>query len=331
MTTAVTLPALDGRDPLGFLAALGVLHTITSLHGTSTRLAFSDQTGAAVLHSDLADTDAIAAALEEAIAYIGVGCVIDGAGPGFPLRKPDRKQARETGTSQQDPMRVRRSEYRNRLHDKVADLAAPAALDWLSVLVTDLAVDQEGRAALTPFNAPSGQQSLWTFFEKPLAAVRAEPSRLREALTGWRRVDKFTGEYLDHRVLRSAAEHPLGTSTEAGVPGATWLAIQALPLLRLTGDGRSPQSTLWHRIGQRTMMIWPLWHPPIDEHAVRILIEHPLLRPNATAGNGQRPEPQVGRRKLAPLGVFEVYGAERLTVDGRKSAGVLAPIAIPDL
>jgi CRISPR-associated endonuclease/helicase Cas3 len=227
-------------------------------------------------------------------------------------------------------MRVRRSEYRNMLHDKVADLAAPAALDWLSALVTDLAVDQEGRAALTPYNAPSGQQSLWTYFEKPLAAVRSEPSRLREALTGWRRIDKFTGEYLDHRVLCSAAEHPLGRSTEAGVPGATWLAIQALPLLRLTGDGRNPQSTLWHRIGQRTMMIWPLWQSPLDEHAVRVLIEHPLLRPNATARNGQRPEPQVSRRKLAPLGVFEVCGAERLTIDGRKSAGVLAPIAIPD-
>ena len=329
MTTAVTLPALDGRDPLGFLAALGVLHTITSPHGTSTRLSFSDQTGTAILHSHLADTDAIAGALSEAVAHIGDGCVIDGAGPGFPLRKPDRKQARETGTSQQDPMRVRRSEYRNRLHDKVADLAAPAALDWLSVLVTDLAVDQEGRAALTPFNAPSGQQSLWTFFEKPLAAVRAEPSRLREALTGWRRVDKFTGEYLDHRVLRSAAEHPLGTSTEAGVPGATWLAIQAQPLFRLTGDGRNPQATLWHRIGQRTMMIWPLWRLPLDEDSVRVLIEHPLLRPT-TKGNGQQARPQVSRSKLLPLGVFEVCGAERLTIEGRKSAGVLAPIEIAD-
>ncbi len=329
MTTPVTLPALDGRDPLGFLAALGVLHTITSLYGTSTRLAFSNETGAAVLHSRLADTDAVAAALGEAVAHIGEGCVIDGVGPGFPLRKPNRRQARETGTSQQDPMRVRRSDYRNRLHDKVADLAAPAALDWLSVLVTDLAVDLEGRAALTPYNAPSGQQSLWTFFEKPLAAVRSEPARLREALTGWRRIDKFTGEYLDHRVLRSAAEHPSGKSTEAGVPGATWLAIQALPLLRLTGDGRNAKSTLWYRIGQRTMMIWPLWHPPLDEHAACVLIEHPLLRPNA-AGNGQRAEPRVSRRKLAPLGVFEVCGAERLTIDGRKSAGVLAPIVIPE-
>ena len=209
MTTTVTLPALDGRDPLGFLAALGVLHIITGLHPASTKLAFSDETGAAVLHSPLADTDAIAAALGEAVARIGEGCVIDGAGPQFPLRKPNRKQARETGANQKDPMRVPRSEFRDGLHAKVADLASATALDWLSVLVTDLAINKEGQAALTPFNAPSGQQSLWTFFEKPLAAVRSEPSRLREALTGWRRIDNFSGEYLDHRVLRSAAEHPL--------------------------------------------------------------------------------------------------------------------------
>ena len=330
MTTTVTLPALDGRDPLGFLASLGILHIITLLYPTSTKLAFSDETGAAVLHSPLADTDAIAAALGEAVARIGEGCVIEGSGTEFPLRKPNRKQARETGASQKDPMRVPRSEFRDGLYAKVADLASATALDWLSVLVTDLGINKEGHAALTPFNAPSGQQSLWTFFEKPLAAVRREPSWLREALTGWRRVDNFSGEYLDHRVLRSAAEHPSGKSIEAGVPGATWLAIQALPLLRLTGDGRNPKSTLWHRVGQRTMMIWPLWRLPLDEDAVRVLIEHPLLRPTTT-GNGQQARPQVSRSKLLPLGVFEVCGAERLTIEGRKSAGVLAPIAIPDL
>ncbi len=48
-------------------------------------------------------------------------------------------------------------------------------------------------------------------------------------------------------------------------------------------------------------------------------------------GRGQQARPQVSRSRLFPLGVFEVCGAERITIEGRKSASVLAPIAMADL
>ncbi len=327
--TAVELPALDGRDPLGFLAALGLLRVITSDHGPNVRLAFSDQTGCAILHSPLPAASAIAEALRAAVSRIGDNCVADGAGPGFPLRKASRRTTRQAGTGRQsDPMRVPREDYRSQIHARVAGLRSPAALDWLAVLVTDLAVDRQGRAAMTPYTAPSGQQSLWTFFEKPLTAVRAEPSRLTEALTGWRRTDGFTGEYLDHRVLRSAVDHPSGHSAEAGVPGATWLATQAIPYLRLSGDGQSPAATLWHRLGRRTVMIWPLWCQPLDDQAVRVLLEHPLLRPIPPSADDRQADLHVRKTPLIPLGVFEVCGAERQPIEGRKNAGVLAPIPV---
>jgi hypothetical protein len=276
----------------------------------------------------LASTDAIANHLAETVTRVPEGSVIDRAGPGFPLRKPSRQQARESGSSQKDPMRVMRPDYRARLHEPVTAMGQPAALDWLGVLVTDLGVDNTGRAAATPYSAPSGQQSLWTFFEKPLAAVRANPAYLAEALTGWRRVPGFTGEYLDHRVLNSAADHPSGKSTEAGVPGATWLAIQALPLFRLTGDGTNPRSTLWHQAGTRQIMIWPLWQQPLDQHAIRVLLEHPLLRPRLQTPPENTIKPAINLDRLAPLGVFLVCGAQRVGIDGRKSAGVLAPLTV---
>lgn len=327
MKAQVTLPALDGRDPLGFLAALGVLRVIASTQ-PSAQLSFSPGIGTAILHSTLTDIDAITMELAAAVSRIPENSVLENTGPQFPLRKPSRQRARDTGATQKDPMRVVRNEFRTALRAAVEAQGSPAALEWLDVLVTDLGTDNTGRAAVTPFNAPSGQQSLWTFFEKPLAAVQEKPEYLKEALTGWRRVAGFTGEYLDHRVLNSAADHPSGRSSEAGVPGPTWLAIQALLMFRLTGDGTNAKSTLWHRAGKRQVMIWPLWRQALDQHAVCVLLEHPLLgtarHPDGSNGLGSKASPE----QLSALGIFSICGAQRVGIEGRKSAGALAPINV---
>jgi hypothetical protein len=310
MNTAVELPALDGRDPLGFLAALGLLRIIRGEQCTNVGLSFSDTAGTATLHSPLTSIDEIASELNTVIARAAGDTAIVGVDARFPLRKSG---------SGPDPMRVPRHEF-PRLVERVSALGHEAG-EWLSVLVTDLAVDRQGRVALTPFTAPSGQQSLRTFFTTSLQFVRKEPCLLKEALEGWRRVDGFTGEYLDHRVIRDAADHPSGKSVEAGVPGATWLATMALPLLRLTGDGTRPNATLWHSDARRSVMLWPLWRQTLDQHAVRILLQHAAVRPIAI-------DPlRVNKERLRPLGVFEVCGAERQH-EGRKSAGVLAPVTV---
>jgi hypothetical protein len=321
---AIELPALDGHDPLGFLATLGLFRLIATRADADAALAFSPLTGRAILHSALPSIDAITDTLAEMVAATDPETSIIGVHPEFPLRKASWKNAPagERG-DQSDPMRVPREKY-HALRDRVEPLGAPA-LAWLSVLVTDLAVDRAGRAALTPYTAPSGQQTLRTFFDKPFQAVRAEPHRIHEALTGWRRLDGFTGEYLDHRVIRDAADHPAGKSVEAGVPGATWLATQALPLTRLGGDGERVIATMWHRHGRRTIMTWPLWRQPLDLHAVQVIIDHPLLRPTPTAD-----QLTVARAPLQPLAVFDIAAAERQPIDGRKSAGVLAPVRVPD-
>jgi hypothetical protein len=320
MTFTVELPALDGRDPLGFLAALGLHNLLTQENSAAIRLSFSDTSGCALLHSDLASTDAIAAALTDIVARAGDDTAIVGVDDRFPLQKPSRANSRASGSGESDPMRVPREQY-PALFARVAELGEDA-VRWLHVLVTDLGIDRQGRAALTPYCAPSGQQSLRTFFATPLQAVRQNPQSLQEALDGWRRIDNFTGEYLDHRVIRDAAHHPRGKSVEAGVPGATWLATQALPLFRLTGDGTRATATLWHHPDNRPVMIWPLWSHPLDTAAIQTLLEHPALRPRSA------PSLSVTRSTLQTLGVFGVAGAERQQIEGRKSAGVLVPLPV---
>jgi hypothetical protein len=310
MTRTVEIPALDGRSPLGFLATLGLLNLLDGVTAGPVRLSFSPGNGTAVLHSPLASLEEVAGQLG-AIATAADDAAIPGIDRRFPLR----------AGAGADPMRRPRDSYRQ-LAAEIRQIDPRAAGYWLPHLLTDLAVDGSGRADITPYTAPSGKQNLRTFFSKPLHEVRASPGRIHEALAGWRRIEGFTGEYLDHHALNAAADDPAGRpGAENGVPGATWLATMALPLLRITGDGRNIAATLWHRTGRRHVMIWPLWHQQLDRPAVQALIEHPCLIP-------ADPAPTIHRTAWQALGIFAVCGAERQQIPGRKFPGVLAPIQV---
>ncbi|MEU3117218.1 hypothetical protein ABZ652_24340 [Micromonospora chalcea] len=301
MKHPVDLPALDGRDPLGFLAALGLLRLLTDETSFDVDLSFNDDTARAVLHSPLVDlTDVV-----EQLTAILASIPDDGVIPSVPATFPEAK----VGTAK-DPMRSPRVDYRSAHTALTGDNHNPALDRWLSALVTDLATDSQGRVAITPYAAPAGQQSFRTMFTKTLEQIRPDPpNRFHEALTRWRRVEGYTGEYLDHRAIRTAADHPTGTSLPAGVPAATWLALMALPLLRLTGTGTKPRATCWHHLNhQQPVMTWPLWRQPLDTHAVSALLEHPAHR---------------NRNAWPALGIFTTASAIRTT--GKNSAGTLTP------
>jgi hypothetical protein len=308
--TKLEMPALDGRSPLGFLAALGLVRVLALTKTTPLRLSFSRESAAAVLHSPLRSIDDVVGQLQALISG-SPGAAVVGLDPRFPF---------PAGQQGGDPMRQPRQDFRNLL-DQVRAVDDRAESEWMPHLFTDLAVDAQGRADLTPYCAPSGKQNLRTFFDKPLSAVRGDPSLLHDALVQWRRVEGFTGEYLDHRVLNSAADDPAGRArAERGVPGATWLATMAIPLLRVAGDGQRTTAALWHRLAGRAVMIWPLWDEPLDLAAIRVMIEHPSLRPLTG-----RDAPMVRSETWSALKVFAVHGAERQRIPGRNFAGVLAP------
>lgn len=307
--TTVELPALDGRDPLGFLAAVGALSLLGSVD-PSARLSFQEDTAVARIHGPWSEADEVVGALAEAFGAVrDAGELIPGAGPSFPTPKKG---------SEPDPVRV----VPHRLRDLAAG-ASPVRQHWLGCLVTDLAVDANGRVAVTPFAAPSGQQSFNTMFSKAAEEVAADADgRLREALSGWVRVPGFTGEYLDHRVINDAAGSPTGRSEEMGVPGATWLALMALRHFPHAGDGTSTVTIGWQRIRRRWLFVWPVFSPPLGATALETLLGHPALRLD-TSGN-------VDRRACRALGVFHVGRAFRRRIAGRNFAGVLAPVSASD-
>ncbi|MFB8769949.1 type I-U CRISPR-associated helicase/endonuclease Cas3 [Nocardiopsis alba] len=310
----VALPALDGRDPLGFLAGLGVLRLLHQHLGPGrVRLSFDPFLATAQITSPLGDVEQISAALHRIVQDIPKG----GALPQVQAAWPP-----QIGVGK-DPLRVPRHHLQE-LRERTHQLGGEHAPAWLHTIVTDLATDKDGRVALTPFMAPAGGQKAATFFSKPLELVLKDPQVLHQALTGWQRLDGCTGENLDHRAIRTAVDTTTGASTPNGVPGATWLATQALPLLPLSGDGRYLSSGLWYRHNRQRIMLWPVWKHPLDLDGVQALLTHPNLEPQPA----DQPTPRLDRKGLAPLGVLTVAAAHRRPIPGGKSAGVLTPMPI---
>lgn len=308
--TVLTLPALDGRSPLGFLAALGVLQLVTQHTGHPARLAWSPSSGTAQLHGAHTDVDDLVAELTGIVRSIPDGGVLPGVDPSFPPpgEAPDRLRL----------TRPLLAEYAAHVATRDGD----AAERWLASLVTDLSVDPQQRADISLFTAPSGKQSMRTMLEKPLAFLRNNPHVLREALVAWRRHAGVTGEYLDHRVLHDAADAADGRPAERGVPGATWLALMSYPMMRTTSAGRDPITTCWQDLGRRAgrRMVYPLWTAALDLAAVQALLSHPVL---------DRVEPGAPPPSARALSVFWIGHATRRRIPGRTFAGVLAPTTAP--
>lgn len=316
MTDAISLPALDGRSALGFLAACGAHRLLCDELGLDARLAWSvDDASARLAVPGSTTVDDIVRLLADVVESLDDGQLLPGAPVGFP-----------PGGGGSDPIRKPRADLRVAVSEWSGQLGADLMERWIPAMVTDLAVDQKGRCAHTLLAAPSGQQKFNTMFAKSLAEVRREPElRLREALVAWRRVAGVTGEYLDHRVLRSAADDSHGrTGEESGVPGATWLALMAMPWFVVGGDGKNRTGPAWQTLGRTSHLVWPLWEPLLDESAVRVLLGHDALQLVSVDGRLRA----VDARRAQALGVFSISAARRAPIEGRKSAGVLVPRAV---
>jgi hypothetical protein len=306
--TTLALPALDGRSPLAFLAALGVLRLVVEELGYLANLAWSPGDCTATLVGAHDTVDGLASDLKGIAESIPDGVVL----PRMWSHLPPPGEA-------PDKVRLPRVELR-KYAARVWEENGAAGERWLASLVTDLSLDDSGRADISLFTAPAGKQSMRTMLEKPLATVRKNPQVLKEALTGWRRYPGVTGEYLDHRALFDAVDAPDGRPAMRGVPGATWLALMSYPLFRTTAEGTEPLTTGWQRApgrGPRRRLVYPLWSAPFGLPEIVAALEHPVL-----VGAEPGPPPSAARH----LSAFLVCAAERRRIPGGKSAGVLTPI-----
>jgi CRISPR-associated endonuclease/helicase Cas3 len=314
----VELPALNGLDPLGFLAALGTLRLLDRCIA-DVRLSFDPVaatarlTGVECLDRVVEVLVGLVESLEPEALFVGL--------PAEFVPAPVR------GAAFSDPGRIEPSAYAT-----FAGHPDLEARQWARGLWTDLARDKEGRCAFTPFYAPTGKQTLRTAFEKTAEAVRGDPAGvLHDALASWRRIDGFTGENLDFRAVRGAADQQDGRATMSGTPGATWLALTTIPLFPMGGDGVTARTRRWSslryrdRPRPRLSMSWPVWEQPLDIDAVGALLAHPSIDRAASFAARRAADDDAAhvRRQLQALGVQRVVVAHRRQLPGGKAAGVL--------
>lgn len=309
------LEALHGDDALGFLAALGTQRLVSEVVGIRALMGWprGPRSGATIDLPDGWDLAGLADRLRSVAAEMLEAGMLVPRVKGFPPAKE--------GTSGSDPLRSLRFEDGVGLATTARDgeLAGDRAFaQWLRSAVSLAALRDTGRGeslATTAFLVwPTGQ---FTFDRALRDACKsaAVPGVLEAALSRWRRTDA-TGAYLDYRAIRDAyiGQHTKGQMPNHGEPGATWLALMAMPLFPVVATERGPVTTGWlpRRHGKRPELSWPVWTPTLDSAAVQVLLSHPVVR-RVAAGD----QKSAGR---LPSVVAAVFAASRLpgpkSVDG---------------
>lgn len=260
---SVELVGLDGSNPRGFLAALGLLRVVP---GARLRFA-TDGAYRAFLETDSTRSDIVALVAADGNAV-------------SPARKPSWWLTyTKSATKKQGPL-------------EVADLKAPPA-DFRQFLVrcldcwmkgddesiayatafgTDVAVDGKGNTKPTAFHFTAANQTF-------LGAVEAIRASLTEE---WIETSLFVGHAErsganlrwdpgSERNWALMANNPNNEGTYVDAP-LEWLAFRGLPLLSCFPRATRIITTAVLGRGDDMTFTWPLWSVPASQHTVRSAI-----------------------------------------------------------
>lgn len=303
------LPALLSDSPLGFLAALGILELTEPQLAQPPRLSWQGPAAPAVLHTHEPLHHAqLAELLQAQLPEHPAKEPLDIA-PGI-LSLPKEKNAPNDALR----MPIRLALQRLGEHTRAERENGSSGARWFTALVNQLRIapkDPTNRAGqreapndtwfttTTPLFAPGGQMTLANNWTKAAEHCQKHPQQLLTALTGWQRIEGYTGANLDHFSTGDAHMASHGKPSQQGVPGATWLALHGFATLRLTGNTRHGATTSWNTT-TGPAFTWPIWHPPLTRTAITTLLEHPTVR-----------TPTPNPTKLQALGVIALYTAPR--------------------
>lgn len=302
--TPLLLTGLDGTNPLGFLAALGVLNVLTDSApaGVAPTLAWTYQGAWRPVVSFGGETltvDALAKKVMIDLASWKKEPAIDLEYDGVRDLKP--------------PPAVYR-EYLERLVEKAAPNKR-RSVDVAAAFATDVAVDGSGNTKPTALHFTAGQQEFLGMVRELVGGTREED--VLEALKGpWHYARSLPVLKWDATVFRDYALRAGDPSKEAptGVPGADWLAFRGLPFIRVVPRGRQVQTTggfgEWKTGGFR----WPLWSAPIGLETVRSVLSLPGL-------------PKMKERERRARGIAVVFEA-RIRRSDQGGYGSFSPASV---
>lgn len=318
--TELRLAALRSDDTLGFLAALGVVELLRASGNESVKLGWEGIGGCAVLdvaHRSVGElAEGLVKIALELRAYQRLTPAVDPEMVPRASTAADRRTAVEKMALDPLKMTVQVAIARFRQLQS-AEQDHPNSVDpwWLTGLVNQLAAANPRESdirRLTPLYAASGQMTVHQLLRESLDDVLRRPGRVLEALVGWRR-EPGTGANLDDRALVDAVAGSAGTAENRAVLGACWLALQAIPWFTQVGDGVHGDAVLWTRGVGGSWLTWPVWGPPLDVPAMRVLFRHPIAR--------HAPPPAKAPRLAWSVTDSQMRQARALGVDGLLRAG----------
>lgn len=302
----ILMPGLDASNPLGFLAALGLLQSLTDsgrpgVDTQSWRLSWRDVGyWAAVIHGTT-DFDDILGRLDRQrqswelepalrLAYhkeSGVRVADDVASATF-----DLKPTPET--------------FRDYLIE-VATQCEPTSMRSVRTVAaygSELVRANKGDLKPTAFHFTAGQQTFLGMVRALQQAVR--PDDFREALQGpWKNLSalpSLSWNASAPRIYALRASNPSGEK-RGSVPGADWLAYLGLRFFPVVSRASELKTACIAGGWKDSTFRWPVWTCPLTVNTARSLLTVKALRA------------PMAHASLAPAGVAAVYESRILRSD----------------
>ncbi|HVX23559.1 MAG TPA: hypothetical protein VHB02_19610 [Acidimicrobiales bacterium] len=271
--TTLELPALVGTNPLGFLAALGVLDVADRHDGEQLLLRWSDDLRPHAVVEGVDDLGTLVDLVEDDRQQWIESPLLTWGPDGKPL--DDVKPSAEELHTWAEHLYCRLSE-----HDHAAaDL-------WCALLAEGAFAGRPGTgndrdAKPTHLHFTAGQQQFLKMARE--LAGRVDRDRVEEALVGPWRYDSdlpsFRWDLRGERLYAVSARNP-STDPPRSVPAANWLAFLGLRFFPVVALNESLRTTLcaapWKSGGSLT---WPLWHNPLSASSIfSMLTSLPLAK-----------------------------------------------------
>jgi hypothetical protein len=281
MTTSRVLTGLDGANPLGFLAALGVLAAADTA-APGSQLSWKHEGRWRPVLSSALDR---ASLLECLVADLRTWDDDPAVRLSYekPVKEGGKKKSSEPKVTQDlKPTPKKFRAYLQGLIEGADTTIPPVAflhrprrpLDYASAFGTDIAEDNNKNVKPTALHFTAGQQE---FLKSVLELIEGvNNADLEEALFGpWRYARELPVLSWDSSASRDyalRADDP-SKSKKTGVPGADWLAFRGLAFVPVAPVGSEIQtagcSGGWKFGGAFT---WPLWNGALSVSAVRSLM-----------------------------------------------------------
>lgn len=263
--TELRLRALDGTNPLGFLAALGALDA-TARSGRQATLRWTDDLVPQAMLGGIENSDELLEVLDADRSSWAQSLL---------LRYPETRPLADAKPDEHMLRGWFESAY-------AADRAVDA--DMLCSIVAEGVFDRARKAKPTHLHFTAGQQQ----FLEMVRALRIDVNKhmLKEAVDGpWEYkspLPSLSWDARGERLYAVRATNPSGDK-RLSVPGAEWLAFRGLIFYPVSSAAGSLRTTACDRDWKRSAFRWPLWSVPASREVVwslvgdRSLVSEPSL------------------------------------------------------